>query len=189
MEYGVSARDACKCNVMVKLGMSHVELLDKIKELIEPTIVAAGYELWGCVLQHANKHSLLRIYIDVPAFAAQTSAYAKEVKNSVSLDDCGSISLAISAILDVEDVIRGTYNLEVSSPGLDRILFTEEQYQRFIGSNIDVRLAISEGGRKHYKGKLIAVEGKTNATIKLAMGNDETIAIPLASIARTNVIF
>lgn len=187
--------------------MSQLGLLNKIETLIQPTITALGYELWGCTLLNAGKSSVLRIYIDVPATPTALNAAAESTsnnndstnvdaparKNNVGLEDCRKISNAISAILDVENLMRGTYNLEVSSPGLDRPLFTEEQYRRFIGHKINVRLSTDEHGKKKLQGKLEAVEG---AEIKLAITsnkNDEkdnkVINIPLASIEKANIIF
>lgn len=162
--------------------MQQAKLLDKIKMLIEPTITALGYELWGCVLHSAKKKLSLCVYVDVPLPPA--AGFGKN--HGVTLDALDKISREISALLDVEDLIRGAYNLEVSSPGLERQLFTKEHYLRFVGSNIITRLSISQDGKKNYTGRLIAVE---NEAIKLEVNKDEVVTLPLAIIEKTNVVF
>ena len=97
-----------------------------ITELIEPTVLAMELQLWGIDLSQRGKYSILRIYI--------------EREEGVTIADCEKVSRQVSAILDMEDPIGGEYTLEVSSPGLDRPLFTSEQFGRFIGSDVKVRL-------------------------------------------------
>jgi len=153
------------------------QLQDKLKELIQPIVSSLGYELWGCVLHYAGKRTVLRVYIELmPDISLQRVA--------VSLGDCGKVSREISAIFDVEDVIKGSYTLEVSSPGMDRQLFTVEQYQRFVGSLIALHLLANEQGRRNYKGRLMGVD---NASITLQVDDAEVI-IPLASIDKANII-
>lgn len=107
----------------------------KLVEIIQPTVVAMGFEFEGLHYFPQGKHALLRIYIDTIG--------------GVSLDNCGIVSHQISGILDVENPISGSYSLEVSSPGLDRLLFTTEQFQRFIGSEVMISLSgMIEGKRK-----------------------------------------
>ena len=112
--------------------------------MVAPAVTALGYELWGCELVSAGKHRrLLRVYIDRP--------------QGVNVDDCAKISRQISAILDVEDPIAGAYLLEVSSPGLDRPLFTLAQCQRYIGSKIRVRLRSAINEQKNFTGTLQSI--------------------------------
>ena len=86
-----------------------------LHELLEPAAKAVGYELLGCEFISQRKHSILRIYIDGP--------------DGIGVDDCELASKQMSALLDVEDPIKGEYHLEVSSPGLERPLFTALQYR------------------------------------------------------------
>jgi ribosome maturation factor RimP len=112
----------------------------KIQELIEPSIVALGIELWGVELCPAGSHSILRVYIDSPS--------------GVSLDLCAEVSHQISAVLDVEDAVKTKYNLEVSSPGLDRKLFKPSQYKPYIGKKINIVLKLPQDGRRRFAGVL-----------------------------------
>lgn len=112
----------------------------ELEHLIEPAVMALGYELLGCELFHQGRYSLLRVYIDQ--------------ERGISIDDCERASRQISALLDVEDPIVGAYNLEVSSPGAERPLFKEAHYQRFVGSIIAIRLRVAQEGRRNFKGIL-----------------------------------
>ncbi|NOZ54235.1 MAG: ribosome maturation factor RimP [Gammaproteobacteria bacterium] len=106
-----------------------------IHGLIQPVANALGYELLGVEYHAQGRHSLLRLYIDS--------------ENGITADDCARVSHQVSGLLEVEDVIRGDYNLEVSSPGLDRPLFTLEHFERFVGRNAKVHLTVAiKGGRK-----------------------------------------
>ena len=112
-----------------------------VTELIDTTIQALGVELWGVELLQQGKYSLLRIYI--------------EREEGVTIEDCEKVSRQISALLDVEDPIAGEYTLEVSSPGMDRPLFTIEQYSQFIGSEVELKLRRPLDGRRKFKGQYL----------------------------------
>ena len=118
---------------------------DKLEELLRPGVEALGFELWGVEYQSHARQSLLRIYIDA--------------EKGVSVDDCAKVSHQVSGVLDVEDPITGEYTLEVSSPGMDRPLYHLEQYRRYIGSDINIRLRVAFEGRRKYQGRLVAIEG------------------------------
>ncbi|MDQ8038990.1 MAG: ribosome maturation factor RimP [Rickettsiella sp.] len=93
--------------------------------MILPTVEALGYELWGCVyLTQGNHRNTLRIYIDS--------------EQGITLADCERVSRQIGALFDVENPSLARYSLEVSSPGLNRPLFTADQFQRFVGSKISL---------------------------------------------------
>lgn len=113
-------------------------------ELLTPTVSAAGFELLGIEVLRAGKHSTVRLYIDHP--------------DGVTVEHCAIISREVGAILDVEDPISHEYMLEVSSPGLDRPLFTPEHFARAVGQKVDVKLAIPQDGRRKFKGILQAIE-------------------------------
>jgi ribosome maturation factor RimP len=116
----------------------------QIHAIIEPAVTALGFELVGVEHLTQGRHSLLRVYIDHP--------------DGVDVDDCADASHQISAVLDVEDPIRGDYTLEVSSPGLDRPLFNEAQFARYIGKLAEVRLRVAQQGRRRFRGRLLEVE-------------------------------
>lgn len=112
--------------------------------MVEPAVSGLGYECVGIEMAGSNQ-SVLRVYIDTA--------------EGVTVDDCEKASRQISAALDVEDPIRGNYTLEVSSPGLDRPLFTIEQFQRFIGDEVRLTLATPDlMGRRKYRGTLLSAD-------------------------------
>jgi ribosome maturation factor RimP len=113
---------------------------ERVRELIEPSVVALGYELVGVEYLPRGTGGLLRVYIDSP--------------EGVNVDDCERVSRQVSGVLDVEDPISGPYNLEVSSPGLDRPLFKAEDFARFAGQRIKVRLDVPVDGRRNVTGVL-----------------------------------
>ncbi|MFW5910267.1 MAG: ribosome maturation factor RimP [Thiohalospira sp.] len=119
---------------------------EAIRAVVEPAVAGLGYECVGVEFT-GSKRRVLRVYIDAP--------------EGVGIDDCEQVSHQVSAALDVEDPIRGEYHLEVSSPGLDRPLFSAEQFQRFVGEEIRFRLVVpDEEGRRKFRGRLLAVEGE-----------------------------
>ena len=92
---------------------------NRITEMLEPAVEAAGYELVGIEFIRAGKHSILRLFIDH--------------ENGIDVDACVEVSHQVSAVLDVEDPISTLYTLEVSSPGMDRPLFKAHHYAGRIG--------------------------------------------------------
>jgi ribosome maturation factor RimP len=112
----------------------------KIVELIEPVVLAMGYELWGVEYLAQGRYSLLRIYIDKV--------------DGITLTDCEQVSRQVTGVLDVEDPIQGAYNLEVSSPGLDRPLFTLSQFARYIDHDARLTLSVKLDGRRKLTGKI-----------------------------------
>jgi len=114
-----------------------------VTELIDTTIQALGLQLWGVELLQQGRYSLLRIYI--------------EREEGVTIDDCEKVSRQVSALLDVEDPIAGEYTLEVSSPGVDRPLFSIEQYEQYVGSEVNLKLRQPLDGRRKFKGQIIKV--------------------------------
>ena len=120
-------------------------LEQKLQDLVLDSIEAMGFELVGIECQRAGRFLTVRLYID------------KE--GGVTIDDCSDVSRQVSAIFDVEDPITDKYNLEVSSPGLDRPLFTLEHFQRFVERDVVIHLRIPMLDRRKWQGKLVAVEG------------------------------
>jgi ribosome maturation factor RimP len=112
-----------------------------LRRMLEPGAKALGFEVVDVELEGSGRRAILRIYIDGP--------------EGVGLDDCAAVSRQLSAILDVEDPIKGSYTLEVSSPGLDRPLVRPEDFRRFAGETVRLRTrAPLEGGRRNFKGRL-----------------------------------
>lgn len=101
-------------------------------------------ELWGVEYFSQSGHFILRVYIDSD--------------QGVSLEDCERASHQISGVLDVEDPIKNEYNLEVSSPGMDRPMFRFEQYLAFLGERFKVRLRSALSGRRNFSALLLRAE-------------------------------
>lgn len=116
----------------------------ELQALLEPAIRVLGCELVGIELLPQGKRSLLRVYIDKA--------------EGVTIDDCSSVSHQLSGILEVEDPIREQYTLEVSSPGLERPLFTQEHFARFSGHMVKLRLYLAFEGRRNFTGKIVGIE-------------------------------
>ena len=119
----------------------------EIEQLVRPSIEAMGLELWGLEFSKQGHSGLLRVYIDKP--------------EGILIDDCEQVSRQVSALLDVNDPIPGQYQLEVSSPGMPRPLFYPEQYARYVGEGIQIRLNQPQDGRRNITGTIVAVEGDT----------------------------
>ncbi len=142
-----------------------------LTELFEPVVESMGYELVGVEFSGGSGHGTLRVYIDHD--------------DGVSLDDCASISHQISGILDVEEPIQQAYDLEISSPGLDRPLFKLEDYQRYCGQAAKIKMAIAVDGRRNFKGVLQGVVKPNLIEIEV---DGETYQLPLADIGKANLV-
>ena len=116
---------------------------DRLLELLKPVVQGMGYELVG--VEFDGHQRVLRVYIDKP--------------EGITLEDCSSVSYQISGVLDVEDPITGRYQLEISSPGMDRPLFELGHYDRFKGEQVRLQLTRALDGRRRFKALLLGVEG------------------------------
>ena len=145
-------------------------LEQKLTEILQSSVEDLGCELWGIECQRAGRYLTVRLFID------------KE--GGVTIDDCADVSRQVSAVLDVEDPIADKYNLEVSSPGLDRPLFTLEQFQRYVGEDIAVHLRIPVLDRRKWQGKLEKIE---NDMLTLIVDGQEQVLI-FGNIQKANVI-
>ena len=126
------------------------KIVDKVFSIIDPIVIDMGYELLGIEYVASGKHSVLRLYIDC--------------EEGIGVNDCESVSRQVSAIMDVEDPISGQYNLEVSSPGIERRLFVIAHYQRFLGHDVCLRTYRPIDGRRNFTGFIGSV-GETSNTI------------------------
>lgn len=120
---------------------------------VAPALKELGLECLGVQWSAGHGGGLLRVYID-------TVAHDGEAANTVDVDDCEAASREISALLDVDDPIAGRYVLEVSSPGIERPLFTAAQFARFVGTEAKVTLKLPRDGRRRLRGKIAAVDGE-----------------------------
>lgn len=113
------------------------------RDLLEPTVQGLGFELVHVELVGSARHPVLRVYIDS--------------SRGVTVDDCAWVSKQLSAVLDVENCLQGPYTLEVSSPGLDRPLVKPEDFRRFAGQTIKVRMREPLAGQKNFTGCLVGL--------------------------------
>ena len=128
------------------------KIADKVLLIINPIIIDMGYELLGIEYVASGKYSVLRLYIDC--------------EEGIGVNDCETVSRQVSSIMDVEDPINGQYNLEVSSPGIERPLFVVEHYQRFLGYDVRLRTYRPIDGKRNFTGCIGSV-GETTNTIEL----------------------
>lgn len=137
---------------------------------MSPVVESLGLECWGVEFISQGKHSVLRVYIDS--------------ENGITLEDCEKVSRQVSGVLDVEDPIATEYTLEVSSPGMDRPLFRLDQFERFAGNMIAVKLRMAFEGKRKYQGVLKGVEGDE---VVIAV-DDHELLLPYELIDKANVV-
>ncbi len=142
----------------------------EVAELLAPTVESLGCEVWGVEYFSQGKHSKLRLYIDKDG--------------GIDVDDCAAVSRHVSDVLDVEEFSNSQYTLEVSSPGLDRVLFNEAQYLAHTGEQVDVRLNFPFEGKKKFVGTLTGVEDHS-AVVQI---DDEEILLPIENIQKARVV-
>jgi ribosome maturation factor RimP len=138
-------------------------LRERLLELIEPLLVRLGYELVDIEYAATRSEATLRVYIDWPDGKlpdGKTVLPDDETRafDGIGVEDCETVSRELSALLDVDDPIELPYQLEVSSPGLDRVLRTPRHYQRFLGERVHMELATARDGRRRYTGTLVSAD-------------------------------
>lgn len=141
-----------------------------INSLVEPVVTSLGYELWGIEVQGHGNRTTIRVFIDA--------------EDGVDVEGCAKVSRQLSGLFDVEDPLSGRYTLEVSSPGIDRRLFTRSQFQALKGTNIQVNLKSPFEGTKRYKGILCGMEGED----VIVRSGDEELLFPFDEIDKARVI-
>ncbi|QLY82023.1 ribosome maturation factor RimP [Clostridium intestinale] len=149
--------------------MKKIELEDKLKELIKPLVDEQGYEFYHVEYVKENNEYYLRVYIDSD--------------NGISLSDCEKISRLVSSLMDESDPIEGQYYLEVSSPGIDRQLFTNEHMLKSIDSKVVTRLLKAINGEKVIKGTLSEVKEDEIVILR----DNNSIIIPKDKIKSINI--
>lgn len=143
----------------------------ELEQLLTPSIEALGLRIWGIEFRGQGRRAMLRVYIDNEA--------------GVSIDDCERASKLIGGVLDVEDPVGSSYTLEVSSPGLDRVLFKPEQFAESLGEVLDVRLSYPFEGRRHFVGRL---NGMERDEIAVQVDDEDEVVIPLANVQRARIV-
>jgi ribosome maturation factor RimP len=145
-------------------------LAGKISEFISPVLKVLGYELWGCEILSYGKRTVLRVYIDKPS--------------GINVDDCRRASNQLNALPDLEEMIAGRFDLEVSSPGLDRQLYSDQHYLKYIGKKVQVKLHTAKNDRRNFVGIIKAVaEGNISVDV-----DGETLKLTIAEIDKARLI-
>lgn len=157
--------------------MAKIDVVARVTELAEPLAASLGLELAEVEYRQEGRQMVLRLYIDKDG--------------GVSLDDCSAVSRELTEILDVEDFIQGHYNLEVSSPGLNRPLKKPSDFERYTGRLVKIRtfepLADDAGNmRKTFLGELL---GLSDSIVRLKLNEGQTASIPLGKVAKANLEF
>ena len=116
---------------------------NEIIDIIKPTIVSMGYELWGLSIGQQNNSLKFTLYIDS--------------KSGINIDDCVKVSNQVSHILDIDDEFNAEYILEVSSPGFDRVLITQDHFEKYINEKVKMKLKWLVQNRKNIKGLITSV--------------------------------
>ncbi len=152
------------------LAILLTDIVRRIEDIVQPTITGMGFELVRVAMSRGG--GTLQIMIE-PADG-----------RPMDVEDCATLSRALSAVLDVEDPISGAYTLEVSSPGIDRPLTRPKDYTRWAGHLARIELAQPIDGRRRFKGTLVGVE---DGAVKLKLEDGQEASVPLSSVTRAKL--
>lgn len=141
-----------------------------LQQLVSSVVTAMGYELVGVEYLPRGGAALVRIFIDSAT--------------GITLSDCEKVSHQVSGVLDVEDPIAVPFTLEVSSPGLDRPLFSAAQFAQFAGREVRIRLHAPEEGRRNFRGHIISVSGDD---VRMNVDGVE-FTLPVSSVEKANLV-
>jgi ribosome maturation factor RimP len=158
--------------------MASADVVEQVRAAAERVAGTYGLEIFDIQLRREASGLVLRIQIDRPGPAATA-------EESVSVDDCATVSRDLSAVLDVEDVIATAYTLEVSSPGLDRPLRHQEDYGRFAGRRAKIVMREPVDGQTYFKGRLAGVGPDSDVLIDGEDGRRHRV--PFGIITRANL--
>ena len=150
---------------------AHLAYSRSISGKLAPTVAGLGYELLGIELQSSSNGTLLRCYIDKP--------------EGITVDDCGLVSRQLSDVIEAEQLLRDAYTLEVSSPGVERPLFTSEQIAAQVCQQIEVRLSNLVAGRRKIEGEVLSVEDEI---VRISDATEE-YEIPFRMIEKAKLVF
>ena len=148
-----------------------METETRIGDILSPTLNLMGYDL---------------VRVQISGSQQKTMQIMAERKDGVGMtvDDCADISREVSAILDVEDPLRDAYDLEVSSPGIDRPLVRPVDFDRYAGFDAKIEMVAGIDGRKKFKGQLLGIE---QDLVKIRL-DEETFKLPVSDIRRAKLL-
>ena len=144
--------------------------LTHLWELFEPVVNGMGFDLIEIEHFPNPKHGVLRLYIDKP--------------EGVVIEDCSAVSHQVSALIDVEEPVSGQFNLEVSSPGLDRPLRRLKDFQRFVGSQVKIKTVMPLDGQRNFKGRLL----KADEEVLVIETDTEELSLPMNAIEKARIV-
>ena len=150
------------------MGPSSIE--ERVKAIAEKVAIDQGLELVHAEVAGPENKPIVRIFIDKPA--------------GVTHEDCSEVSLHLGTILDVEDFIHSSYTLEVSSPGLERGLYKQADYERFAGSLAKIKTKRLIGNQRNFRGRLVGLDGNEVIFEDKTSGR---VTIPLEAIVKANL--
>ncbi|MBI2353940.1 MAG: ribosome maturation factor RimP [Deltaproteobacteria bacterium] len=159
------------------MALHRDDICERVGAIVRPILESLRIELVDIEFKRGGRESVLRLFIDKDG--------------GVTIDDCAEVSRELSLVLDVEDFIPGEYNLEVSSPGLDRPLKTQADYERYAGRMVKIRTYEpfpDDAGNKR-KTFLGTLEGLADGVVRMKLAEGQGAAIPLDKIAKANLEF
>lgn len=173
-----------RCNVLTGEGGG---MRGRLIELLEPVVRDLGFQLWDLEYAARRGNGFLRLYIDVGVEAAlrvgEVESENEATDQGINLEDCAVVSRAVSALLDEHDPIPVEYTLEVSSPGMDRVLRTAAHFARYIGERAQVEMTLPVNGRRKFLGKLLALNGN-----ELSLEQDGApVLLPLSGVSKARL--
>lgn len=142
-----------------------------VERLIAPALAATGYEIVRVFVMGSHR-PVLQIMIE------------RADRGAVTVEDCASVSRTVSALLDVEDPIAGSYTLEVSSPGIDRPLTRPEHFERFAGFEAKLETRFAVDGRRKFRGRLLGLAGES---VRIATDIGE-LSLPLTDVQKARLV-
>ena len=145
-------------------------LVEQIEQLATPILQHHNMELVDLQFQHEHGQWVLRFFLDKPG--------------GITLDDCATMSDHLGGALDAADLIQQSYSLEVSSPGINRPLKKESDYQRFVGEKVDVTLYAPVNGRRHFRGTIQAVQ---SGVVTVEDASHASFELPLEGVAKAKL--
>ena len=146
---------------------------EQIRQLAEPLLLSEGMELVLVECLKMRTHWLVRIYMDR--------------EGGVTVENCAQISNQLGDLLDVHDTPPGPYTLEVSSPGLDRPLDRDQDFLKYCGSRVHLRLAEKIEGRRDFRGELVGYEDSDDGKLLVVKVEGKTFRIPRKTVVKANL--
>ncbi len=150
------------------------QLKEKIWQLAEPVALSEGMELIHVECLKMHSRWVFRLYLDK--------------SGGISLDDCTLISNLLGDVLDVHDLSRGPYTLEVSSPGLDRPISRNQDFERFKGANVKIKTSVKIDGAKNFQGILTDFTEDNGRKIVHVDVAGKVFSIPKEDVAKANLV-